>query len=250
MIRLAVAFVVALIIGLVVFMPVRTVYGWLAPAEMPVSIHGLDGTLLSAHVDQVFYGTARVAEDVDWRWSPVGLLLLRAAGHVDATVARGPVSAKVAATPWGRVRVDDLQGRVALADVLTVAGLDGIGIDGGAELDIAQLHLDGQQIVNANGQLRLFDLGWTFGPTRYELGDFSADVTLEDGQLVGVLDDAGGPVALEGSVRLDPVNRNWQLDGRIKMRSDANPVLGNLVQGSLGRPDNEGWYRLNRQGQF
>lgn len=250
MIRLILAFLIALIVGLVIFLPVRTVYGWVAPTDAPVSVHGVSGTLLSAQVDQVRYGNLSVAEDIDWTWQPLRLVLLRLSGSVVADVARGPVRAEVAATPWGSVQVDDLTGRFSIADILGVAGMSGIGVDGGAELDIAQLRMAGERLTTVTGQVRVRDLGWTFGPKRYLLGDFSADVTLEDEQLVGVLGDAGGPVALEGTFRLDPVGRNWTLDGRIKMRSDADPVLGNLVQGSLGRPDSAGWYRLSRRGQL
>ncbi|WP_348674313.1 type II secretion system protein N [uncultured Abyssibacter sp.] len=250
MTRLIVAFLVAFVIGLVIFLPVRTVYGWVAPAESPVTLHGITGTIVDAKVDSIFFQNRPVAEDAHWDWQPWKLLLLRFAGLVQADVARGPVTGEVSVTPWGTVQLSAVQGRFNITDLLGIAELDGIGIGGGASLDVRSLRLSADRFSDVDGTVTVRDLAWAFGPKNYALGDFEARFVLEEQALVGTLSDTGGPVALEGTVRVDPVARSYALDGRLKLRSTADPVLGNLISGSLGRPDPQGWYRLRQQGQL
>ena len=250
MIRATIAFVVALLIGLVIFLPVRTVYGWFAPDQSPVTVHGLDGTLVHARVDTLAYQQQAVATDLTWQWQPLRLLLLQVAGTVTADVARGPVTAVVSATPWGRVRLSAVQGRFNLVDLLGLAELDGIGIGGGAALDVRELVFTPSALSAVDAMVTVRDLAWAFGPKNYALGDFEARFALEEAAVVGTLSDTGGPVALEGTVRVDPTSRRYNLEGRLKLRSTADPVLGNLISGSLGRPDAQGWFRLRQQGQW
>lgn len=250
MIRLISAFIVALVIGLVIFLPVRTVYGWFAPDQTPVSIHGMDGTIVLASIDTVAYQNRPVAEDLRWDWQPLRLLLLQFAGTVTADVARGPVTAHVSLTPWGSLTLNAVQGRFNIADLLGLAELQGIGIGGGATLDVRELALSSSALSAVDGVVTVRDLAWAFGPKNYALGDFEAQFALEEAAVVGALSDTGGPVALEGTVTLDPTTRRYVVDGRLKLRGSADPVLGNLISGSLGRPDAQGWYRLKQQGQL
>ena len=250
MIRLVSAFTVALLVGLIIFLPVRTVYGWFAPDQSPVTVHGLAGSIVRAHVDTVAYQQRPVATDLQWRWQPLRLFLLQFGGTVTADVARGPVTAQVAATPWGRVQLKAVQGRFSIADLLGLAELQGLGVGVGASLDVSELVFNPSRIAAVDGVVSVRDLAWAFGPKNYPLGDFEARFLLQEEAVVGTLADTGGPVALEGTVRLDPVARTYGLDGRLKLRSSADPVLGNLISGSLGRPDGQGWYRLKQQGQW
>lgn len=240
----------AFIVGLAIFLPARTVAGWVAPQLPDVGLHDVSGTAYRAHVDSITYRDTVVAEDVDWRWQPAALLLARGAGHVTGKLAGGLAEADVAATALGGYRVDDLRAALSVADVLAVANMDGIGITGDVGIRFPRLRAKGQTITDVDGQIDVVNLAWQFGNKRYLLGNFTLTTRMEDGRIVGDIADADGPVAAEGAVQVDPVARTWSLDGRVRPRSSADPVLANLMSGSLGRPGADGWFPLRRNGRF
>ena len=240
----------AFLIGLAIFLPARTVAGWVAPQLQDVGLHDVTGTAARAHVEGVSYQGTVVANDVHWRWRPLPLLLARGAGHVTGKVAGGLVQADVAATPLGSYHVDDLRAALSVADVLAVANMAGVGITGQVGVNLAQLRAKGQTLTDIDGQVDVVDLAWQFGNKRYLLGNFTLTTRMEDGRIVGDIADADGPVAAEGAVQVDPVARTWSLDGRVRPRSSADPVLANLMSGSLGRPGADGWFPLRRNGRF
>lgn len=241
--------VLAFFIGLALFLPARTVVGW-AGDTGDVGLHDVSGTSYRAHVDSVTYKGVVAATDVQWQWQPSRLLLARGAGHVTGNVAGGLVEADVAATPTGTYLVNDLRGVFALADVLEVANLAGVGITGDVGLNIAKLRAKGEAITDIDGQIDAIDLAWRFGNKRYALGNFSAVARMEDGVVVADVNDADGPVAAEGELRFDPTARTWQFNGRVKPRSSADPVLVNLMSGGLGRAGADGWFSLKRSGRI
>ena len=95
----------------------------------------------------------------------------------------------------------------------------GVGITGQVGVNLAQLRAKGQTLTDIDGQVDVVDLAWQFGNKRYLLGNFNLVARMEDGQIVGDVADDNGPVAAEGTVRVDPTARTWALDARVRPRS-------------------------------
>lgn len=175
--------------------------------------------------------------NLTWQLRPGRLLSGELAARVQAIRADASARADVAIGLGGivmarNVRID-LPLEPALVPTLpsfisgkATASLERLEITRTGAVKRIQGHIEIHHLVDSSGQV-----------TR--LGSFLLTFPGAAGEPVGRLRDLGGPVAVEGTLRLT-AQPGYVLNARVAARSDASPSLLNALR-YLGTPDAEGW---------
>lgn len=237
-------------------------YGFFLLAQFPAAaladrvaayadVRRLEGGVLAGRAAGVRWRSLSV-ETLAWRWQPWALALGRLQYRLEIDRPDIDLSARIAIDWRGGVRVQRLRGHLPLSAVAAVSGLP-LPLTGRLELDLhGQARLGQAGLPEAHGRLRLSDAR---APLLGELplGDFLATLSTAapaDGQtalaLRAAIEDAGGPLALEGVLTVDSRGR-YRFSGEAALRDAADPRLEQAV-GVLGRPGADGKRRFNLTG--
>jgi general secretion pathway protein N len=111
-------------------------------------------------------------------------------------------------------------------------------VHGTAHADIAFAHVVKNIVTQLQGHIELHDLE-DHGRDVLPLGNYSLTFPGGSGDPTGQLQDMGGPLAVQGTVRLTQDMPGFELQGYITPRPDAAPALLNQLQ-YLGSPDAQG----------
>ena len=173
---------------------------------------------------------------VTWRVQPAELLKARLGAHLTAVRANASMSADVAigldGTVAARNVVIDLPLKPAFVPALPPF------ISGKAVADLRRLEVTRAGVIRRiQGRIEVRHLIDSSGQVT-PLGSFIVTFPGGAGEPVGRLRDLGGPLALEGSLRLT-AQPGYVLNARVAARSDAVPSLLNALE-YLGTPDAEG----------
>lgn len=235
------------VLSLLAYVPATLLHAWLKPkdAPAPAELFGLEGTLAGGRVDGVVVGGRTVMADLHWQLRPLQLLL----GRVGLALTSGKepilLDGKGSLSLLGRLRLSDFRANAGLPALLTSVGYF-LPFDGQAGLDFTKLVAVDRQLKQAEGSVQLQGLAWALGPNRTPLGDFRADVTTEDKDIVARLASVSGPLELAGEARLLP-DQSYELQMKMKPKPGAPPMLPNMLA-QMGAPDAQGYYHLRRQG--
>lgn len=235
----------ALLAGLVWQMPAATAIAWL-PAERVPTLHGLQGQVSGGHLSRLTHGRFSVGP-LQWSVSPWSLLWLHPGAQIELErplLARGHVRL----SPTGRLALTDWQASADARDLLDAFGYTFIPLAGVAGLQLDSLRLHGNRPSAIHGRIELRNLVWALGSQRLPIGDVEAVIAPQEGIEMAEIRDLGGPLAIEGSARLEADGR-YDLKLRVKARANADPRLANLLRG-LGRPDNQAYYPIRYSGQL
>jgi general secretion pathway protein N len=244
-IHLLIVGILVLLTGLLIHAPAAVVYAWTlgARTDLPVRVHGIRGQLFAGSAAQLSYGNRPIASDLHWKLRPASLLLGRAAFHVRSGGAPLLFDG-VLASGLGGTRVSGLKASGELRALAALAGQSFIPVNGQAGIDLDHLLLKDQWPHAAEGRIQLLSLSWALGQP-VVLGDFEAQLRSEDGNIIAAVTTLSGVVDVLGDARLN-TDRSYAVDLRLRPRTDAPPMLINMLQ-SLGPADSEGYHRL-RQG--
>lgn len=241
--------------GLVVFAPAATLHGWLYPAQAPVSLRGVSGTLPAGRVGAVLQQGQVRAENVEWRLKPWSLLGLTPRVQLQGRALGAPFAGEVSASPTGRLGVHGLQASGDIKTVLTAFQQGFLPVDGLWRLEMDELQLKDEWPQTVDGRLTLQGLRWTLMRDPLVIGDFEALLSTEPGPqgapptlLATVRSLEGAALQVEGTAR-QFADRRQLAELRLKPAPGAPPLIANLLNG-LGAPDTEGWYRLRREGRL
>ncbi len=235
---------------LVATLPAGIAASWLAPDQ--VSVSSPTGTAWNGQAAAASVPGLTVT-DVRWRLKPLGLLLLRASGDIEFRLADGFGSTEFSAGPGGNVDLTDVRfasGIPTLAGVLPVYDTRG---QVSATLD--RLEIADGWVNNAVGEVRVADLEVepivpTGTPGRIALGNYEAVLSSADGGIiVADLNDAGGPLEVQGELRLQP-DRNYEFSGRLRPRDDAPQSLRQGIELMAGLPDAAGMREMTLSGSL
>jgi hypothetical protein len=184
--------------------------------------------------------------DLSWRLHPLRLLLGRLSAditfsdpalqlHLTGTIERGLSQ---------RLRAHDLHVSLPLTRQLLAALPP--GTDGQAMIDLSELITTGKRIDLLAGTITLRHVAFGLGasPADYRL-TFPEGAT---GAPVGQLQDLGGPLAVEGRLRLTP-EPGYVLDATLAARPGAPPEVTQRLR-VLGAPDARGRYPLSLAGTY
>lgn len=239
------------ILGLVAFLGFLA---WSAPAALVTGAiaDAVPGLRFAAHAGNAWRGSASLnwrgtaLGRADWRvWAPTLL-----AGRLRASVVLdGPdagFEGGVARGLWSdELVLRDVDGGLPLDLLAQLSGARG-PLQGRVELDSVSLTVAGDRVLAADGRVRLAAASITH-PVRYALGDFTLQLSADDGWLRAVVADAGGPVGVDGELQVSPARR-WRLDARVRAQSADRDLA--LALSLLGPPDAAGYHPLRLAGTF
>lgn len=232
--RLRLAALVVAVFAVVVI--VRLPASWVLPALG----HELRCTRVAGSLWNGYCGGATVSGTslgaLTWRVRPGGLLRGRLAAHVTAVRANASASADVALGFGGTLVARNL--RIDLPLDPSILPALPRQISGKAMVDLSLLEINGAGAVQRiRGRLQVRHLIDSTGQVT-PLGSFVVIFPGGAGEPIGHVHDLGGPLALEGTVRLT-AQPGYQLRARVAARSDAAPSLVNALR-YLGSPDAQG----------
>jgi general secretion pathway protein N len=121
-------------------------------------------------------------------------------------------------------------------------------LHGSARADIALAHVTNNIVTQLQGRIELHDLEDRDREVT-PLGSYSVTFPGGSGEPTGQLQDLGGPLSVQGTVRLTQDKPGIDLQGYITPRADAAPSLVNQLE-YLGSPDSQGRREFGTQLTF
>ncbi len=112
-------------------------------------------------------------------------------------------------------------------------------LHGTANANIAFAHFVKDKITQLQGRIELHDLENHDQDGTMSLGSYALTFPGGSGEPTGQLRDLGGPLAVEGTVRLTQDQPGFDVQGYVTPRADAAPSLVSNLQ-YLGSPDAQG----------
>jgi hypothetical protein len=229
--------------------PAASAYRWFAPSDLRLS--QVNGTIWSGRADRGLIGGLELI-DVQWRIGALSLLMGRLTVDFDLRLREGFAQGRVSAGLGGS-SIADLNLATTLQNLSSVAPV--YGARGQISAQLETLRFENGWPVEAAGEVRIGSLQVPpFGPAGNEaliyVGEFLAQlVDDQDGILEAELRDTGGPLELRGPARLT-ADRAYEVDARMRLRSEASAMLIQGVDFMASEPDAEGWRSLPLTGSL
>ncbi len=124
----------------------------------------------------------------------------------------------------------------------------GVGLNGLFSAKLARLVLRNGRIVEADGTM-VWSGAQVVEPQLVKLGDLKAQWTTEEnGAILGVLSDGGGPLQAQGTFKLSGEGR-YDFSGSFRSRDRTQPALLDTLQ-LFGRPGKDGAVRTSLSGKL
>lgn len=211
---------------------------------VPVSLHGLTGTLWSGHVGQLEVDGVNQGQ-LSWDWRPAQLLRGRLGLDLMWQPRNGRVNAELRAG-MNSLSLSNINGSLDASSMAIIHNAP-FALGGSWLLDVPELVLqDFERVTTASGRLVWQDAAGGL-PQALPFGHLSASLAQADGWLVLALQDQDGPLGLRGDARWRP-GQAMQIDAQLQARADAEPALASGL-GLLGQPDSQGWVSWQAQVQ-
>jgi hypothetical protein len=113
------------------------------------------------------------------------------------------------------------------------------GTAGLVRASLPRVVLDGRIVAAMEGRIELRQLVQSFGGPAVPIGDYAVEFPAASaGEPIGRLADLGGPLAIDGTLRLTR-EPGFVVEGRVATRGNAPPDLARQLQ-ILGVPDAQG----------
>ena len=214
---------------------------------LPADVHcqQLDGSLWSGHCDGLAAGGASWG-NADWRLHPLYLLRGRLDVDLDLVRAGATVRGNLAAGLGSLIEVRDLDVRGLRLEQLPLTSLP--RLHGLVQARIGAVRWSGGRIEALAGQVQAQGLTDAQGE---RLGDYQLEFPADaapGSDPTGVLRDIGGPLRVDGSLRLTR-EPGFELAGRVAARPEASPGLTDQIR-YLGSPDADGMRPFSIAGTF
>ena len=239
--------IVLVIVAFAAIVLARLPASWLLPASGPdFSCASVAGSLWNGYCSGLkVRGTA--LGDLTWQLRPSRLLLGKLAAHVDvehppATSAQGDVEIGLGGTVVAR----DLTASLPL-DPKLLPGAP-LTLSGTLHLDLAIARVTRNGVIERlEGRIEASDLVDHSGYVT-PLGNFVVTFPGGTPQPAGDVQDAGGPLAVQGKLVLTP-QPGYDLSGYVTPRQSATQALINAIQ-FLGSPDAQGRRQFALSGTY
>lgn len=238
------------LVSLLVMLPAEPVLEWAAPRlqqqGVKLSASGLQGTIWSGEAASLSVNGVPLGH-ADWELHELEMLLGRIGAHWMVQPDGGYVSGDVTAA-GEELRLSEVEGRLPAALVMAYAPALPVNIEGEISARMERLNMAQSRMREVEGTLVWHGAALT-APMEMPLGDLRVELTTAaDGNIVGDISDAGGPLELSGEVVLSPQG-TYRLELNLASRPDASPELEQAL-GLLGRPGPGGKRRFTYSGRL
>jgi general secretion pathway protein N len=228
---------------------------WTFPADRAVALlrsqtpqlqmTGVTGTVWSGRATILQYQGQRLPR-FKWQFQPLALFKAQLAFAIAFDGEGRTGSADVGLRPDGSVVVEDIDAHLPMADLATQLGIP-ISLNGMVEVALAELTVANDMVQSAQGTLHWREAAMT-APVAQKLGDFSAQLTTEAAGIKAQIRDEGGPLQLEGTVRL--INDgSYQFSAKATVRDVQQTLLQQALQ-AAGRQEADGRVLLEYNGRL
>jgi len=211
---------------------------WAAGALPPwLACEDIEGTVWNGSCTGLMVRRRQPAADLLWQLHPLPLLGARLAAHVQLTQGSAFANGDVQWGPGQRLKASNVHASFDLNPGL-VPALPA-NLTGNARADLSDIEMQASRLVDLRGRIEVHDLVQHEGAAM-PLGSYSLSFAgrASGGQLVGELHDLGGPLALDGTLRMTS-EPGFVLDGKVATRATVAPELARQLQ-VLGAPDAQG----------
>lgn len=240
--------VLALVVGLIWRLPAPVAAGWVQSAVPGLTLSGTSGTALSGNAAHVLYEDIAL-EDVSWQLQPLRLLLGQMAVQLSTATDVGRIEASLRRGFGGGLSAGPVDGQASLAWLARRAGYTFVPLSGSLILSVDNAELDNNGVAQTlSGRVQARGLQWDLLKPPAPIGNFVGVVSGEAGDLQLTIEEADGPVDVEGEATL-AANGVYRLDLRLRARAGADDRLKKLID-QLGRPDDQGWYPIVERGRL
>lgn len=227
-------------IAMVVMLPARVAYQWVAPAGVAVS--GMHGTAWRGGADSVSVNGIYVG-DVSWKVHPWRLLTGQANYRVQGSPVAGFVEANIGIGVTGTLTVSDLAASLPLS--LFAQSLNVRGLQGDASLQFERIKLKDGIPFAADGTVRVSQL---IAPrlSRDAIGGFEAEFFTQDTGVAATVEDTDGVIDLAGSLEVNQ-DRSYRFLGKVVAKQGAPASLTRQLE-YLGSADERGQREVRFEG--
>ncbi|HZO21598.1 MAG TPA: type II secretion system protein N [Steroidobacteraceae bacterium] len=111
-------------------------------------------------------------------------------------------------------------------------------LSGSVQANLSSIQMKGNTVTAVEGEVQALNLQLGTGPGAEPLGSYSLTFSPSSGAPIGQLRDLGGPLQVEGTLRLTP-EPGFDLQSLVKPRANAPEALTRDIQ-FLGSPDAQG----------
>ena len=230
--------VAAFAIVIIARLPAR----WVVPHTGALACASVDGSIWSGSCSALTLDRTPCG-DLAWELAPLELFTGALAGHV--VLAHGPLtgSADVKLRPGGRIELHNLVADLPL-DPRRLPHLPP-RLRGQVHTDLSLARLEHGAVTELKGRIEAHDVTQRTGHVT-PLGSYAVTFPGGGPEPVGTLVDLGGPLAVQGTLRLTR-QPGYELQGTVAVRNDAPAELTNDLA-YLGTPDALGRRSFNVAG--
>jgi general secretion pathway protein N len=223
------------VVAFAVIVLARLPASWVIPSPPAnISCTAVDGSIWSGTCAGLSVQGTSVG-DVVWEVHPSQLLAGKLFAHVVLTRPSASARADVEVGLDKNITARNVQADLPL-DPALIRQLPR-NLRGSAHADLALARIEKGIVTQLQGRIEAYDLEERSGNVT-KLGSYSLTFPGGSGDPTGQLRDLGGPLTVEGTVRLTR-EPGFDLQGFVTPHRDAPPELANEIQ-FLGSPDAQG----------
>lgn len=216
---------------------------WVVPAPpAPVSCAAVDGSIWSGSCTGLTAEGSAIG-DMTWNVHALKLLTGKLSANVVLTRSTGTLHGDVDVGLDKSITVHNVQAAFPLdRDVMSLLPRGLRTLHGTANADITSARFVNNALSQVQGRLEIHDLEDHDKDGVTPLGSYALTFpggTTGGGDPTGQLRDLGGPLAVEGTVKLTQNPPGFDVQGYVTPRADAAPGLVNQLQ-YLGSADAQG----------
>lgn len=238
------------VVAFAVIVIARLPASWVVPAPpSPVACGAVDGSIWSGTCTALtVQGTAM--GDVTWSVHVLRLLTGKLSAHISLLRTTGSVEGDFDVGFDKSITARDVKAQLPLDESVRSLLPHGLQtLRGSANANIASAHIVNNIVTRIQGTIEVHNLEDRDRQVM-PLGNYSLTFPgIGSGDPTGQLKDLGGPLAIEGTVRLMQDKPGFELQGYVTPRADATPALLNQLQ-YLGSPDSQGRRQFGSQVTF
>lgn len=228
---------------------------WTFPAERAAALirtkapqlqlAGVTGTVWSGRAATLQYQGQRLSR-FKWQFQPLALFTGRAQFAIAFDGEGRSGRADVGLSLDGSVVAQAVTAQLPIAELTPLFGVP-VSLSGLIEVKLDELTVANDKIQSAQGEVQWRDAAVT-SPVAQPLGAFSAQLTTEAAGIKAQLRDEGGPLQLDGTVRL--INDgSYQFSAKVAVRDPQQVMLQQALQ-AAGRQEPDGRVLLEYNGRL
>jgi general secretion pathway protein N len=238
------------VVAFAVIVIARLPASWVVPAPpSQVSCTSVDGSIWSGTCEGLVVQGAPVG-DLTWDVHALRLLIGQLSANINLTLPTGSVRGDFDVGLNKSISARNVQATLPL-DQNVKALLPGNlrSLDGSTNFNIVFAHIAKGIVTQLEGVIEIHDLQDHDRDGVTPFGSYSLTFPGGSGDPTGQLKDLGGPLAVEGTVRLMQDKPGVDLEGYVTPRPGVAPSLMNQLQ-YLGSPDAQGRRQFGSQMTF